>query len=130
MRKARDHKLSMADKQSVLYLLETGLTNTACAERFSVAESTIIRVKKKYQPSVPKANEAKKIRRRYRTIGAIKRQWLFHLLDLRARIPTNLGKLASEFRTSEQAISEAIASRKRLVPVSNGHWRNESESEP
>ena len=126
MRKARDRKLSTASEVQILRLLDEGFHVNVRATRFAVGESTICRIKKRYGLARALPSSKVKVRRRYRTIGAIKRQWLFHLLDLRARVPTNLEKLASEFRTSEQAISEAIASRKRLVPVPNGH-RNEPD---
>ncbi len=130
MRKARDHKLSMADEQNVLYLLESGLTNTACAERFGVGQSTIIRIKKKYRPSVPApSSKVKVVRRRHRKMDFVEKQLLFHRLDGRAKIPVDLTGLARHYHTSQEVIREAIASRKKLVPVSNGHFRNESESE-
>jgi|SRR6266487_3884051 len=139
MLKGHPTKLSVESEKDVLRLLASGFHVNVVAERFEVGETTVRRIKQKYQPpSVPKANEVKKIRRRYRTISPIEKQWLFHLLDSRARRPTDLAKLARKFRTSEQAISEAIAGRKRLVPTPtrepkprpggwDADWRNESQ---
>jgi len=128
MRKARDHKLTVADEQHILRLLDEGFHVNVVAERFAVGESTIHRIKNKYQPpSAPAPSSKVKIRRR--KISPLRRQFLWHLWDLRAKQATSLEKLARRFETSVEEIQEAIASRKKVCPVPYGHWQTESESE-
>ena len=121
-------KLSPETQQRVVRMLDEGLSVTACAERFSVGATTILRIKRKYRlPSVPLA-PSRKVKVRHRRISPLRRQWLYHVLDSRAKIPVDLTQLANQFHTSQEVIREAIAARKKLCPTKYGHVRNESES--
>lgn len=133
MPKAYDHH-RVSFERDVLRLLDDGLSVDIVATRFGVGASTIRRIKRKYQPpaSVPVPSPKVKVRRHDRRISPLRRQWLFHLLDMRAvhGHATDLAKLAKTFRTSEKVITETAAARKRLVPSAprggrHGDWPSE-----
>jgi transposase len=135
-------KLTGQHEQQIIRLLASGeLSVRSVAERFAVGQSTIHRIKKKYRPpSAPTASKAR-VRRHHRAISPLRRQWLFHLLDMRSIYPTYIAELARKFDVPERVIREAIAARKKLCRTApyehsaraggwDGKWRKESESEP
>jgi len=124
MQKVRAHKLTAENEQHILRLLDERFSVAACAERFSVGASTILRVKRKFRP--PSAPTASQRVRRHRKMGFLEKQFLFHKVDLQQG--ATLGELADEFCTDEKEIAEVIRARKRLVPAKCGHLRNETES--